>query len=154
MRIGANAMTDRCCCMRHGNWFLFSQPGTVAGTVQTRNAGGKVSLFARNTTRSACGGSKVKQGAYKVTHPSMSFLRGRVRVPPGFPTDLTLFDCSQRLVIGFLGFRQPLDMRDVHALIWSFPYQCLEAVVGLLFPEFDCSTSTATAKGIPVASEK
>src|SRR6185312_3484877 len=81
MRIGANAMTDRCYCIRPGNWFLFSQPGTVAGTVQTRNAGGRVSLFARNTTRSACGRSNVTQCTYKVTHPFMSFLRGRVRVP-------------------------------------------------------------------------
>ena len=69
------------------------------------------------------------------------------------PSNLTLFDCSECPEIGFLGFRQPLDMRDVHALIWSFPYQCLEAVVGLQIPEFDCSIVTAAGKGIPVGAE-
>src|SRR6266436_5250780 len=68
-------------------------------------------------------------------------------------SSLTLFDCSECPEICFLGFRQPLDMRDVHALIWSFPYQCLEAIVGLQIPEFDCSIVTATGKGIPVGAE-
>lgn len=32
---------------------------------------------------------------------------------------LTLFGCSECSEVGLLGFRQPLDMGDVHAFIWS-----------------------------------
>jgi len=61
---------------------------------------------------------------------------------------LVLFDCSERPEIGFLGFRQPLDVRDVHALIWPLAYQCLEAVESLDIPEFDGSIVAACGKDI------
>src|SRR5436309_1813650 len=66
---------------------------------------------------------------------------------------LVLFDCSERPEIGFLGFRQPLDVRDVHALIWPLAYQCLEAVESLDIPEFDGSIVAACGKGMPTRTE-
>ena len=44
-------------------------------------------------------------------------------------------------------------MRDVHALIWPFRYQCIEALIGLQIPAFDCSIVTATGKHILVGAE-
>src|SRR5438128_1823436 len=66
---------------------------------------------------------------------------------------LVLFDCSECPEIRFLGFRQPLDLRDVHVLIWPFPYQCLETSVGLDIPEFDGSIVAACGKGMPTRAE-
>src|SRR5437763_1087052 len=66
---------------------------------------------------------------------------------------LVLFDCSERPEIGFLGFRQPLDVRDVHALIWPLAYQCLEAVESLDIPEFDGSIVAACGKGMSTRAE-
>src|SRR2546421_252570 len=66
---------------------------------------------------------------------------------------LVLFERSERPEIGFLGFRQPLNVRDVHALIWPFPYQCLEAVESLDIPEFDGSIIAACGKGMPTRTE-
>ncbi len=68
-------------------------------------------------------------------------------------TVLTLFDCSKCPQTGFLGFGQAPDMRDVHALIWPFRYQCIEALIGLQIPAFDCSIVTATGKHILVGAE-
>src|SRR6266566_6309500 len=70
MRTGESGMTDQCCCVRQGNWSLFSKPGNVPRNVLMRNAGGKGSLFTMIITRSAWGESKVTYGAFKVTHPS------------------------------------------------------------------------------------
>ena len=67
---------------------------------------------------------------------------------------LVLFERSERPEIGFLGFRQPLNVRDVHALIWPFPYQCLEAVESLDIPEFDGSIVAACGKGMPTRTER
>src|ERR1700730_12699439 len=66
---------------------------------------------------------------------------------------LALFDCSERHEIGFLCFRQPLSVRDVHALIWPFPDQCLETSVGLDIPEFDGSIVAACGKGMLTRAE-
>src|SRR5438067_4219592 len=66
---------------------------------------------------------------------------------------LVLFDCSERPEIGFLGFRQPLDVRDVHAFIWPLAYQCLEAVESLDIPEFDGSIVAACGKGMPTRTQ-
>src|SRR6266568_1898570 len=66
---------------------------------------------------------------------------------------LVLFERSECPEIGFLGFRQPLDVRDVHALIWPLAYQCLKAVESLDIPEFDGSIVAACGKGMSTRAE-
>src|SRR5207302_2860765 len=66
---------------------------------------------------------------------------------------LVLFERSEGPEIGFLGFRQPLDVRDIHALIWPLAYQCLEAVESLDIPEFDGSIVAACGKDITSRTE-
>src|SRR5437868_3454984 len=78
---------------------------------------------------------------------------GEILMKANYVTPLTLFACSERTEIGFLGFCQSLNMRDVHMLIWSFSYESLEAVVSLQVPEFDRSIITATREDIPVGAE-
>src|SRR6266567_1961419 len=66
---------------------------------------------------------------------------------------LVLFERSECPEIGFLGFRQPLHVRDVHALVWPLPDQCLEAVESLDIPEFDGSIIAACGKGMSTRAE-
>src|SRR6266567_2263354 len=66
---------------------------------------------------------------------------------------LVLFERSECPEIGFLGFRQPLHVRDVYALVWPLPDQCLEAVESLDIPEFDGSIIAACGKGMSTRAE-